>query len=37
MAEGELCLARVWGLEECEAGLEQRRGIGLPSCVVTEI
>lgn len=35
LAEGELCLACVWGLEECEA--EQRRGIGLPSCVVTEI
>lgn len=35
--EGEQCLACVWGLEEWEGGLEQRRGRGLPSCVVTEI
>lgn len=37
LAEAAPCLACVWGLEECEGGLEHRRGKGLPSCVVTEI
>lgn len=37
LGEGVVCLASVWGLEEWEGGLEQRRGSELPSCVVTEI
>lgn len=37
LGEGEPYLACVWGLEECEGGLEQRLGLGLPSCAVNEI
>lgn len=37
LGEGGPCLACVGGLEEWEAGMEQLRGRGLPSCVVIEI
>lgn len=37
LGEGGLCLACVCGLDEWEAGLEQRLGMGFLSCVVTEI
>lgn len=37
LGEGGHCLACVCGLDEWEAGLEQRLGMRFPSCVVTEI
>lgn len=37
LGEGGLCLACVCELDEWDAGLEQRLGMGFPSCVVTEI